>query len=58
MSQLTRLSMCGVSVAMIACGGGQGAPRQLTDQEAYQELFWEYCLPFAEILTELGEGGR
>jgi len=50
--------MCGVSVAMIACGGGQGAPRQLTDQEAYQELFWEYCLPFAEILTELGEGGR
>jgi hypothetical protein len=44
-------------VALCACGGGDDddGPRALDTQEVYQDFFWEYCLPLAEVLTALAE---
>jgi hypothetical protein len=45
----------GLGMTLMACGGGGGddGPRALTTPEAYQDFLWSYCLPFAEVLTDL-----
>jgi hypothetical protein len=32
-------------------GGGEGEARALSSQEAYQDFFWDYCLPLAQVFT-------
>lgn len=43
----------GLVAALVGCGGNSESG--LGSQASYQNFFWEYCLPFAEVLTDLAE---
>jgi hypothetical protein len=46
-----------MSLSLGACGGSpsDSGGKGLDDEDDYQELFWDYCLSLAEILTAVEE---
>lgn len=48
---MQRVLALGAMGMLLGCGGGDTAT--LSSKGAYQELFWSYCLPMAEIMTTL-----